>query len=207
MDIKEEVKQDIWTILQIYITAKDNFLYSKYLFLPDTPEERIYINSSMHFKLIRLYLWQTCIIETSKLFSTRKGDKFRLSHFIQKCKNDGHYGPLKLDPEKVAKWEGFLEDNKKVIDDIMTLRDKVYAHRDRDIDDLKIGVSFMQVQTLLTLAEEIIREIYLTVFESGIHLATPGFESGKFDIIKILYDSREASLKPMVDLYNELEGK
>ena len=85
MDKKVEIKNDIWNIWQILITAKDSFQYSFYLHKPDTEEEQDYLNHSPDFIFIRHILWRMCIIELSKLFSNSKDrDRFNIFHFIKK---------------------------------------------------------------------------------------------------------------------------
>jgi AbiU2 len=98
--------------------------------------------------------------------------------------------------------------NKKVIEDIMISRDKSYAHTDKDREKYEktISISIRQVEDILKLVEEIVREIYLTVFESGLHLGTVGFDSRKFDMVKILVAHRAEAIAPMVKLLKEIIG-
>lgn len=206
---KEQLRKEIWPIVQIYAIAYDNLLYSKYLYLPETDLERVYIMSSMHFKVIRTYLWRLCITETAKLVSTRERDEYRIVGLLSKLNKSGHYGDLRIDTAKIVNWEKILLENKKVISDIMVSRDKSYAHTDKDREkyEKNISISIKQVEVILNLVETILKEIYHSVFESGLVLHTPGFHSGKFDVIKILADSREREIRPLVDLMRKLDGK
>jgi hypothetical protein len=67
------------------------------------------------------------------------------------------------------------------------LRDKIYAHTDPKKDDYKaIDLSFQDVEVLIKIVEDIIKEIYLVVFDAGTDMSTPTFDRSRFDMIKIL---------------------
>jgi hypothetical protein len=79
---KEQLRKQVWTRIQMYVTAKDTFQYAKYLYLPETDEERIYIHTDTHLKVFRTYFWRLCLTETAKLVSSREHDEFRISALV-----------------------------------------------------------------------------------------------------------------------------
>ena len=87
MSKKEELKENILSIWKILNNCKESFLFCKYLYVPETQNEKEYIENSRYFKYIRHILWRNSVIELSKLFSTsRNRDKYNISHFIKKIK-------------------------------------------------------------------------------------------------------------------------
>ena len=79
----EELKKETWRIVEIYLSAKENFNYCHYLHEPDTREEAEYLKVDRDLRFIRHSLWRLSIIELAKLFSDRKSThKFNLLHFV-----------------------------------------------------------------------------------------------------------------------------
>ncbi len=101
------------------------------------------------------------VIELSKLFSnSSKRDRYNLNHFISKLKKSGHFGDMGIAQSSIDKWELALYNNQNHIDNILTLRDKIYAHTDPKKDDYKaIDLSFQDVEALIKIVEGIIKEI------------------------------------------------
>lgn len=187
MSKKKEITEEIQRICQIYHMAKECFLYSKYLYTPDTPEERMCVSRNRHFLIMALMHWRLCIVEIHKLVSESTSDKYRLRHFINKLKPEGYYRSIKISKSKIEKWEKSLKDHKELINDIRTLRDKLYAHTDTDAAELKhIEIRFSQVNELLNFTGEIIQEIYLIAFDSHYMLTTARFETDKPKFLKEL---------------------
>lgn len=202
MSKRKEIRAEIEKIKQIFLTAKECYLYSKYLFAPDDPDERRYASKDMHFRIMAILFWRLCIIEIHKLVSDSEKDEFRLSFFISKLKTSGHFRILKISEEKIKTWEKRLDDANPYIDKIRGLRDKSYAHTDRDEDKVKeMAVSFPEVNEILNITGEIIQEMYYVVYDSHFLLDTPGFEWKKPAFLKHLTDGdkRFAVLEKLVD--------
>lgn len=133
---KDEIKQEIWGIWEILILARECFEYSNYLYNPDTKEEKEYLTYSEDFDFIRHILWRMTIIELSKLFSgSRKRDRFEIKTFIAKLKKSGQFSEAGISEATINKWETELLDSNKTVKNILTLRDKIYAHSDLKKDD------------------------------------------------------------------------
>ena len=80
----------------------------------------------------------------------------------------------------------FWNNDEDIIKKIKSLRDKVYAHTDYDIEKLSIDITFEEVCELIVIVEKVIRSIYIHSFGADIFTDTPIFEQGRFDIIKTL---------------------
>ena len=193
---KNEIKQEIWGIWEILILARECFEYSNYLYHPDTKEESEYLSFSQDFDFIRHILWRMTIIEFSKLFQP---DRFNLKHFIHKLKKAGHFSKAGINDETINKWEAELLNNEKTIANIITLRNKIYAHSDLKKDDYNtIQITFQEIAKLIVIVENVIREIYLIVFEADTEMATIVFDKNNFDIIKILADEKRKSIEALL---------
>ena len=187
MSLKEVLKAHLWRITEIYFNAKDNYSYCYYFHNPDTNEELDYLKKERNLIFIRHSLWRLTVIELAKLFSTKSNDKFNLLKLISKLKTKGYFGKLKLHQEKIAGWEHYIQSKSTVINNIITLRDKIYAHTDPKKDDYKsIEIYFTQIEELFELVERILIEIEFTAFKVEIFLQSPVFDRTNFKMVKIL---------------------
>lgn len=193
---KNELKQEIWGIWEILILARECFEYSNYLYNPDTKEESEYLSISQDFDFIRHILWRMTIIEFSKLFQR---DRFNLKHFIDKLKKAGQFSKAGINDVTINKWEAELAYNEKTITNIITLRNKIYAHSDLKKDDYNaIQITFQEIAKLIVIVENVIKEIYLTVFGADTEMTTIVFDKNNFDIIKILVDEKRKSIEELL---------
>lgn len=203
---KEELRQEIWRIWEILIYAKECFQYCLYLYKPNTKEEVDYISFSQDFKFFRDILWERSIIELSKLFSSSKSHRFNLKNFIGKLKKTGQFGKFGITDLTIKKWEDELISNGKIIENILIIRDKLYAHSDSQKHDyLKIGITFFEVEKLIGIAESVIKEIYLTAFEAGIDMSTVIFDKSNFEIIRILAEEKRKGIQEILGTNFEIK--
>lgn len=191
-----ELEKEIWRITEIFLNAKENFNYSYYLHKPDTTEEAEYVKHDRDLIFIRHSLWRLSIIELSKLFSNNTNThKFNLSHFISKLKPGGHFSNFQIDPLKIAEWEKAILTKQELIKNIITLRDKIYAHTDPNKDDYRtVEIFFTQIESLFDLVEGIIKEINLVALESDDDISTPTFERNDFTMIKTLSEVKRKEI-------------
>ncbi|MEJ7736121.1 MAG: hypothetical protein WKF97_01740 [Chitinophagaceae bacterium] len=183
--MERDLKSDIWAIWKILINCKENFLYSKYLHKPDTKEEAEYLSHSRHFQFLQHSLWRLCVIEINKLLSKSDKDFYNLWTFIKNLENNiykGHHVPA----DAIIDWRNTLSSKKSLTKKILLLRNKLYAHTDRDVGKLSVDITFEEVYDLIVIVEKVIRGIYIHSFDSDILTETPIFERGRFDIIKVL---------------------
>lgn len=139
----------------------------------------------MHFKFLRHSLWILCIIELNKLLSKSDKDYYNLWTFIKNLENNiyqGHNVPA----DTITEWRNTLFSKKNIIKKTLLLRNKLYAHTDKDVDKVSVDITFDDVNELILIVEKVIRGIYIHSFVSDILTETPLFERGRFGIIKIL---------------------
>jgi len=169
---------------------------------PDTKAELDFLNHSRDFQFIRHILWRNTVIELSKLFNTSpKRDKYNIFHFIKKLKKDQYFGGFGIDQNKILQWENRLEENRKIIDSVISLRDKVYGHTDNE--KAKKGLNtptFEQTEKLITLVENVIQEIYYSVFDSHALVECPVVAANPSEIISILAAEKKARLDALENL-------
>lgn len=190
---KEKLKKNIRSIWEILTISKECFEYAFYFHKPETDDESEYLNKSRDFKFIRHILWRMTIIELSKLFrNSKNSDRHNLNHFINQLKRNQYFGDIGVLEEKIQNWEKVLQDNQKLITNILTLRDNVYAHTDlKKVDFKLINISFQEIEILINLSEEIIKEIYSVAFDSDVRFRAIYFNKDRFDLIKILAEEKK----------------
>ena len=194
---KKEVEKEIETIHLILVFARECFQYCYYFFNPNTVEEEDYLKRSDDFDFLKHVLWRMTIIELSKLFcNSADRDKFNLYHFTNKFRKDGHYSEFSISEEKLKEWENKLEIARLSIENLLKIRDKVYAHTDKiKIDVNTWGLTTKEVEKLIDIAEDVIKEIYLTVIGADVSMDTVIFSREHFEVIKILADARRKDIE------------
>jgi hypothetical protein len=106
---------------------------------------------------------------------------------LSKLKADAVYKEFKIDSLKIAEWESLIFTRQNLITDIITLRDKIYAHTDPDKDDYSsLEILFTEIEELFELVENVLKEVYLVAFHTTLDLRTPNFDRKDFDLVKIL---------------------
>ncbi len=205
MPDKKEIKDNIWKIWKISILARKCLKYSYYLHKPETKEELNFLNKSKDFHFIRHILWRNSVIELSKLFnSSPKRDKYNIFHFLNKLKKDQYFGGFGIDQSKIENWEKQIEESNETIKSILLLRDKVYGHTDSEKSKSNLDTpTFEQTEKLLLIIENVIQEIYSTIFDSHAAIENNHLFENPSKIIKIL----AAEKKGRIDELNKLVKK
>lgn len=163
MGLKKEFENKLKKFRDIFVLAKELYLYTKYYHSPKTAEEREFLTSSPYSRDLQLILhlmYRSLIVEAAKLFSSSKNDKYRISSFVESLSKDGCFEKLKFSQDVIDKWSKKLDDLNTQIKNVKTLRDNIYAHTDypNNIDD--IDVSLSDVDLLLNFTEEVLQDIY-----------------------------------------------
>lgn len=207
---KEELKSELnstWEILQLALQCYE---YSSYLYSPKSVSESEYIGKSMFFDFTRHIHWRTTIIELAKLLTDNKStQKFNVFHLLNKLKKDGKYGKLGLENNKIEKWESLLKDNKEVISEIETLRNRIYSHTDRNIEEYvnKSGLNFEKISEIIAVIGIIIKDIYSDLFDTQIEIEPVSFVGENFRIINVLVEENEERKRNIVSEYIEKANK
>lgn len=191
----EELQNDLTQISKIYTIAKETFDYCFYLHKPNSELEREYLSKNKHLIFIRHILWRQTVVEIFKLVSGGKNDKFGLSGFLSKLHQEEEV-QKKVGSDFFLKCKRRLRTNKNAIKNIGLLRDKIYAHTDRDSGAYKnLDLAFENVQKVFDSIGEIIKDIYEQVFDGHLELRNLNFERDRFDLIKVLAEHHNEKIK------------
>lgn len=203
VNIKKELDSELENITKVFLYAKDTYLYAEYFHNPTTKEELDFVMNSAHSRNMRFILhvfYRTAVIELAKLYSKSNNDKFRLHRFINLFKVPNKYSGLGIEDNIIAGWEAEIDAHSEIIESVRLLRNKIYAHTDllnNDYDN--IDLSFKKIETLLILADNILKQIYLTVFNTGLDSRSPSFDRERFGILKLLAKAEQERIK---EIYN-----
>ncbi|MGM0582085.1 MAG: hypothetical protein ACQETL_15485 [Bacteroidota bacterium] len=188
--MKEELKIKLDKLLHVYILAKEAYLYTEYFHNPETKEEMDLITVSPHkgnLSTIMHLMFRTLIVEVSKLYSRSNNDKFQIGKFINSLCPSGHFRAINVSQAKINTWKNLLVDNKTTIDNVLLLRDKMYAHTDNPLISYnEIDISFKEIKVLLDIADEILKSIYHDIFNTELMTDALTFDRERFSILKLL---------------------
>ena len=203
--MKEELKIKLENLLHVYIFAKEAYLYTEYFHNPSTQEELDLVTSSAHkrnLSTIMHLMFRTLIVEVSKLFSRSSNDKFQLEKFIDSLSPSGHFRTIGVAQSHIDIWKKLLVDNKTTIDNVLLLRDKIYAHTDDPtINYNEIDISFKQIKVLLDIADKILKSVYHDIFETGLMTDAVTFDRGRFSILRLLAKAEKERLSEIRDKF------
>lgn len=203
--MKEELQIKLEKLLHVYIFAKEAYLYTEYFHNPATKEELDLVTSSAHnlnLSTIMHLMFRTLIVEVSKLFSRSTNDKFQLEKLIDSLSPSGHFRTIGVSQAQIDAWKRFLEDNKTTIDNVLLLRDKIYAHTDNPLINYnEIDISFKQIKILLDIADQILKSIYHDIFDTGLMTDAVTFDRERFSILRLLAKAEKDRLNEIRDKY------
>lgn len=206
---KEELKEEIENVWHIYTYANECFHTSYYLHKPKSELESDYLNNSSLFKFMKHSYWRLTVIELAKIFSnSKKRDRYNLLHIISKLKKNGYYRNFNMSSEKIEKWEKLLLENQDSVQEILTLRDKIYSHTDPNKDKyVNSDITFERTQKLFDLTQLIITEVYLEILDSHPHFQNSLIGADNIQFVKILAENKKKSIDEMVQKFIQNSNK
>ena len=188
--------------------AQDAYLYTEYFHNPSTKDELNLVVKSVHsssISVIMHLMFRTLIVEISKLYSQSKNDRFQLGSFVNSLSHTGHFAKIGVEPRYIERWTVLLADNRPIIQNIRTLRNKLYAHTENPMASYgDIDITFKQIKTLLEIASEIITCIYRDVFDADIQLNSPSFDRERFSLLKLLVKAENSRLNDIYKKYRSI---
>lgn len=169
------IKQVVEKTMFIFLDAKSNFVYYKYLCKPDTVEESMVKSQPFILKIVRI-LWRQTVIELSKLFRSSKNEYYNIDNLLgylidryEKCE-----WIRKMKKELLIKWQDTIHqvDFREIINKLLMQRDSYIAHTDRSPKKKmsQIKVSIEEVQKLINFCENMFKKFYEDYFESNLIL-------------------------------------
>ena len=205
MDKKEELRQEILRINYIVLKAKEAVEIVAYLLEPETDHYRTYqkkMNMFFHYSIANY--WQIAVMELVKLFYFKPGkkdetdnrEKFNIRHFIKKIRRDGYFGGFAIADSTLDEWLEELDSHDEVIKNLMEQRDKLYAHEDRNNQDVANKTSFAEARNLLAIAIKLIKAINTATYQQGVSfdLINSPVHNLKF-VIETLADKEHAKIE------------
>lgn len=203
--MKEELKIKLEKLHHVYTFAKEAYLYTEYFHNPSTKGEFDLITSSAYKKnlsIIMHLMFRTLIVEVYKLFSRSPNDKFRLDKFIDSLSSSGRFRSIGIPQTHIDIWKNLLADNKNTIDNIILLRNKIYAHTENPMTNYnEIDISFKQIKVLLDIADKILKSVYREIFGAGIVTNAVTFDRKRFSLLRLLAKAEKQRLNEIRDKY------
>jgi len=191
---KAHAQKDILTIWHILQFAQGCYGRFKQLSMPQSNEEQEYLNKSYELKFIRYALWRLSVIELSKLYSPKeRNDKFNIEKFISKLKKGNHYEKMGVSSIKIDEWENRINSKSQLIQGLLRLRDKVYAHTDEDMNHYNQDITYQGFEELITFIQDIISEIYLVLYNAEVDHSNA--YSSRFSILKQLTNCEKLEIQ------------
>lgn len=187
--------ENIW---QIYHFSRECYDIATYFVNPSTKEEKEIFRNDNSLSFVQHIFFRTALIELNKLTNDSNNDVYNIHKYLRnfRCSKN-----INLPDERIASWENRLEELKDSINHVYLLRNKFYAHSDKDPNtflDRINSVNNIELEALYILIGEIIQKIY--ELECGMAL-TEDFEFRNGDI-GILRNYAELYRLRMNDLIN-----
>jgi hypothetical protein len=197
----QQLDKKLKLITEIFLDTRECYNYCRYFYTPQNDEELNLLNYDIHLQFIRHALWRQTVIEISKLICDKENDKFNINSFIRSLKPNGHYSFLKVPESKIKDWELSIINNIGVINNILKLRNKIFAHTDPNKEDYqKIVVTFSSIEKILKILTDILKEVYLAI-HCDLDLSEP--ESENIRMLSLLVAHRKLEYNEIVRKYNE----
>jgi hypothetical protein len=165
---KEELRPILMKMATITNFVHECNLYSHALHFPNNMNDQsnnVFIESP-DIDFFKYLLRNTIILELNKLFSYSEKDKFAIPKLIKRFASGADLSDIKLFEFCNSLFTTFEEDNRSLLEDFKTLRDKVIAHS--DYRDLKTNNSIWDFLTkfnsLICFSADFSRQVHKRVF-------------------------------------------
>lgn len=159
--IKDHTK-NIDDIMQMSLVS---FQVVEYFFECADPLERSIICDNNFFIYTIQVNWRICVIELHKLFVV-SNNKFSIPKFIDMFKKKGeYYSPSIINENTIVFWEEHLQRVQSSLSKLKVLRDKIYAHTDKEWQNVQNELAFSEVKILLVIAQDVVNTVYRNIFD------------------------------------------
>jgi len=174
----KDLENEIESRYLILVKARDFFEYSKYLNSPETEELKNIANRHTFIRKSRYAFWVVSVLEIMKLFGS-KNDEFRFEKLINKLIHNHSKSEWRtyISRDQIKSFESELKSDKitTVISNLKELRDKYYAHSDRNAEEEidRFVPTFVEFELLLEFSERIINTLSqnMSVIQTHFHSA------------------------------------
>ncbi|MFL5788971.1 MAG: hypothetical protein ACJ748_13010 [Flavisolibacter sp.] len=156
------------------MTALESFKILLCLTKSEKFEERSFVKFKNPFFVYEAQIhWRIIVLELCKLFSDKENEHYNLNKFISRLKKGGHFADAEINDSSIEVWKAQLRKENKKIGNLILQRDKLFAHTDRSKGKVANNVTIGKTRELVKMVQQIIKEIYLTVFKSSILIDEP----------------------------------
>jgi hypothetical protein len=133
---EQELNIELKNLKDIYINVRILHDDCKYLSNPKTEQENEIKRGYIIFQSIIFSMWRLTIIELCKLFG-KPNDDYQIESFLKNILEDFEILDYKdkIEKDRIVDWLNTISNNvdlKNLIKKIQTLRDKYFAHSDRN---------------------------------------------------------------------------
>jgi hypothetical protein len=203
MSKEENIKKDLEEIWYTLLNAKTAYQYAKYLFEPPTIKEQNYMKHyGTEMAFFRNILWRNSVIEISNLFA--KGQDRSITKFLNNIDGGAKYSkevPIELVKELRSKLSTF----ENIIEKILLMRNKVFAHAEKDYkSSLDYNKLDTDIEQLIKFSEDFISEISFVFNTTPIHEEIS--LEGNFDILNVLADYEEKRYNDIIENYKKFNN-
>ena len=155
--------------------------------------------------MIRVMTWKLYVIEINKLISESSIDTYSIYQLFNSLRIKGRFNSPALTNEELKVYQDELKQHSKFISSLRDLRNYLYAHKNKDRKDEMKNSEFMfvDVDALNKSIEKIIKGIGAKLIDTEYILKSPGFESKKLDLLRILSNEWENKNLELVKQFNE----
>ncbi|KGK29583.1 hypothetical protein [Cellulophaga sp. E6(2014)] len=215
MNKKEQLKKDLDKITKSIVTFLQSFEFCYYLNYPKSDnildEKHLkYITNSGFFSFSRYALWRLTIIELHKLTNDNKEtDKYNLHHLLRKLEKGGIYQSLNIDESKISEWKTELKKQNESIEQVSSLRFKLYAHTDHNYKNVinNAELTLKETEELINVVVKIIFEIYSIVFDTHFEFKPIHEKKTLRRIVDDILTKRESDRKSAVEKFIQNANK
>ena len=172
----EWLREQLKGVVNVYMLAKKLYDRVEYFHRPCTKDElELVVNSpySSDLQLMMHAMLRVVVVELSKLYKDSRNEHFCLSTLYFFLEGTDFF----------KKWKKRRDEKGCLIKKIVAWRDRRYGHYDSVFED-KEEYSFVELKSLLDLAEEFIRALYKTKLDT--ELFFPEFDRERFVLLKQL---------------------
>lgn len=170
--MENKLKIDLEVISRIILLAKSSFDVVKFLeteYHEESPAIRWEKNFSYFFPFVSANFYRIGIIELSKLYN--HNERYSLKKLLQKFNATQEFDGL-IDKENLKICNEQLKSSRKLVKELIDLRNKHYAHQDEDYKNF-ISLELSKMEDLLSLSKYIFNKIYEEVFEKSFFFDFP----------------------------------
>ena len=187
--------ENIW---HIYHFSRECYNIATYFVNPSTQEEKEIFRNDNSLSFVQHIFFRTAIIELNKLSNNANNDIYNIHKYLRSLicsKNEN------LPIDKIRSWENALEELKDSIQLVNILRNKFYAHSDKEPTNFLDGlnsINYLEIEGLYLLIGEIIQKIY--ELEGGLALTEDfEFQNGDIGILKNYADLYRLRMNDLID--------